>query len=153
VSATQFNAVAELKPASLYDFDRRIEAIVNFAALPEAAALAAANKRISNILRKAQAEGVEIPDHIHRGLLEHPAEAALAEAVEAAIGDTDIALHQRDYVQVLSRLALVRQAVDAFFDAVMVNAEDPDVRGNRLALLQRLHARFGAVADIAQLSA
>lgn len=153
VSATQFNAVAELKPASLYDFDRRIEAIVDFAALPEAAALAAANKRIGNILRKAQAEGVEIPDHIHRGLLEHPAEAALAEAVEAAIGDTDIALHQRDYVQVLSRLALVRQAVDAFFDAVMVNAEDPDVRGNRLALLQRLHARFGAVADIAQLSA
>lgn len=153
VSATQFNAVAELKPASLYDLDRRIEAIVNFAALPEAAALAAANKRIGNILRKAQAEGVEIPDHIHRGLLEHPAEAALAEAVEAAIGDTDIALHQRDYVQVLSRLALVREAVDAFFDAVMVNAEDPDVRGNRLALLQRLHGRFGAVADIAQLSA
>ncbi|MBP3975642.1 glycine--tRNA ligase subunit beta [Pseudoxanthomonas spadix] len=153
VSATQFNAVAELKPASLYDFDRRIEAIGNFAALPEAAALAAANKRIGNILRKAQAEGFAIPDHIHRGLLEHPAEAALAEAVEAAIGDTDIALHQRDYVQVLSRLALVREAVDAFFDGVMVNAEDPAVRGNRLALLQRLHGRFGAVADIAQLSA
>jgi len=153
VSATQFNAVAELKPASLYDFDRRIEAIGNFAALPEAAALAAANKRIGNILRKAQAEGFAIPDHIHRGLLEHPAEAALAEAVEAAIGDTDIALHQRDYVQVLSRLALVREAVDVFFDGVMVNAEDPAVRGNRLALLQRLHGRFGAVADIAQLSA
>ncbi|MET1024182.1 MAG: glycine--tRNA ligase subunit beta, partial [Pseudoxanthomonas sp.] len=153
VPTTQFNAVAELKPASLYDFDRRIEAIGTFAALPEAATLAAANKRIGNILRKAEAEGVHIPDHINRGLIEHPAEAALAEAVEAAIGDTDTALHQHDYIRVLSRLALVREAVDAFFDGVMVNAEDPAVRANRLALLQRLHGRFGAVADIAQLSA
>lgn len=153
VSTTQFNAVAELKPASLYDFDRRIEAIGNFAALPEAATLAAANKRIGNILRKAEAEGFQIPDHLNRGLIEHPAEAALAEAVEAAIGDTDAALHQHDYVAVLTRLALVREPVDAFFDGVMVNAEDPAVRANRLALLQRLHGRFGAVADIAQLSA
>ena len=152
VTTTQFNAVAELKPASLYDFDRRIEAIGNFAALPEAATLAAANKRIGNILKKAEAEGFKIPDHINRGLIEHPAEAALAEAVEAAIGDTDAALHQHDYVAVLSRLALVREPVDAFFDGVMVNAEDPAVRANRLALLQRLHGRFGAVADIAQLS-
>ncbi|SEM43345.1 glycyl-tRNA synthetase beta chain [Pseudoxanthomonas sp. GM95] len=153
VTTVQFNAVAELKPASLYDFDRRIEAIGNFAALPEAATLAAANKRIGNILKKAEAEGFKIPDHINRGLIEHPAEAALAEAVEAAIGDTDTALHQHDYVQVLSRLALVREAVDMFFDGVMVNAEDAAVRANRLALLQRLHGRFGAVADIAQLSA
>jgi glycyl-tRNA synthetase beta chain len=153
VATSQFNAVAELKPASLYDFDRRIEAIGNFAALPEAATLAAANKRIGNILRKAGAEGFRIPDHVNRGLIEHPAEAALAEAVEAAIGDTDAALHQHDYVQVLSRLALVREAVDAFFDGVMVNAEDEAVRANRLALLRRLHGRFGAVADIAQLSA
>lgn len=153
VPTTQFNAVAELKPASLYDFDRRIDAIGTFAALPQAATLAAANKRIANILRKAQAEDFHIPDHINRGLIEHPAEAALAEAVEAAIGDTDAALHQHDYVQVLSRLALLREHVDAFFDGVMVNAEDQAVRANRLALLQRLFQRFGAVADIAQLSA
>ncbi|WP_440976501.1 glycine--tRNA ligase subunit beta [Pseudoxanthomonas winnipegensis] len=153
VPTTQFNAVAELKPASLYDFDRRIEAIGTFAALPEAAALAAANKRIGNILKKAQAEGVHIPDHLDRGLIEHPAEAALAEAVQAAIGDTDTALHQHDYVAVLARLALLREQVDSFFDMVMVNAENPAVRGNRLALLHRLHARFGKVADIAQLSA
>ncbi|WP_337052939.1 glycine--tRNA ligase subunit beta [Pseudoxanthomonas sp. USHLN014] len=153
VPTTQFNAVAELKPASLYDFDRRIEAIGTFAALPEAAALAAANKRIGNILKKAQAEGVQIPDHLDRGLIEHPAEAALAEAVQAAIGDTDTALHQHDYVAVLARLALLREQVDSFFDMVMVNAENPAVRGNRLALLHRLHARFGKVADIAQLSA
>ncbi|PZP58669.1 MAG: glycine--tRNA ligase subunit beta [Pseudoxanthomonas spadix] len=152
VPTTQFNAVAELKPASLYDFDRRIEAIGTFAALPEAAALAAANKRIGNILKKAQAEGVQIPDHLDRGLIEHPAEAALAEAVQAAIGDTDTALHQHDYVAVLARLALLREQVDSFFDMVMVNAENPAVRGNRLALLHRLHARFGKVADIAQLS-
>jgi glycyl-tRNA synthetase beta chain len=152
VPATQFNAVAELKPASLYDFDRRIDAIGQFAALPEAAVLAAANKRIGNIVRKAQEEGFHIPDHVQRGLLNHPAEAALAEAVEAAVGDTDDALHRHDYVQVLSRLALLRPQVDAFFDGVMVNAEDPAVRGNRLALLHRLHARFGAVADIGQLS-
>ncbi|TAA25638.1 glycine--tRNA ligase subunit beta [Pseudoxanthomonas winnipegensis] len=152
VPTTQFNAVAELKPASLYDFDRRIEAIGTFAALPEAAALAAANKRIGNILKKAQAEGVQIPDHLDRGLIEHPAEAALAEAVQAAIGDTDTALHQHDYVAVLARLALLREQVDRFFDMVMVNAENPAVRGNRLALLHRLYARFGKVADIAQLS-
>ncbi|MDQ1120567.1 MULTISPECIES: glycine--tRNA ligase subunit beta [Pseudoxanthomonas] len=152
VPTTQFNAVAELKPASLYDFDRRVEAIGTFAALPEAAALAAANKRIGNILKKAQAEGVQIPDHLDRSLIEHPAEAALAEAVQAAIGDTDTALHQHDYVAVLARLALLREQVDSFFDMVMVNAENPAVRGNRLALLHRLHARFGKVADIAQLS-
>jgi glycyl-tRNA synthetase beta chain len=152
VPTTQFNAVAELKPASLYDFDRRIEAIGTFAALPEAAALAAANKRIGNILKKAQAEGVQIPDHLDRGLIEHPAEAALAEAVQAAIGDTDTALHQHDYVAVLARLALLREQVDRFFDMVMVNAQNPAVRGNRLALLHRLYARFGKVADIAQLS-
>ncbi len=153
VTTTQFNAVAELRPASLYDFDRRIDAIGTFAALPQSATLAAANKRIANILRKAQAEDFHIPDHINRGLIEHPAEAALAEAVEAAIGDTDAALHQHDYVQVLSRLALLREHVDAFFEGVMVNAEDQAVRANRLALLQRLSQRFGAVADIAQLSA
>jgi glycyl-tRNA synthetase beta chain len=95
---------------------------------------------------------VQIPDHLDRGLIEHPAEAALAEAVQAAIGDTDTALHQHDYVAVLARLALLREQVDRFFDMVMVNAQNPAVRGNRLALLHRLYARFGKVADIAQLS-
>ncbi|MFT4198061.1 MAG: glycine--tRNA ligase subunit beta [Pseudoxanthomonas sp.] len=152
VPASHFNAVAELKPASLYDFDRRLEAIGTFAALPEAAALAAANKRIGNILRKAEGE-LEIPRDVDRTLLADPAEARLAEAVEAALGDTGPALARRDYVQALTRLALLRADVDAFFDTVLVNAPDPAVRGNRLALLQRLHAQFGQVADIAQLSA
>jgi Glycyl-tRNA synthetase, beta subunit len=83
VPTSQFNAVAERKPASLYDFDRRIDAIGIFAALPEAAALAAANKRIGNILRKA--EDVVIPDSVDAALLAEPAESALAEAVAAPL--------------------------------------------------------------------
>ncbi|WP_411852653.1 glycine--tRNA ligase subunit beta [Stenotrophomonas sp. LGBM10] len=149
VPATHFNAVAELKPASLYDFDRRIDAIGTFAALPEAEALAAANKRIRNILRKAEGE---IPGMIDRALLAEPAESALAEAVEAAIEESNASLHQKDYVSVLNRLARLRPQVDAFFDAVMVNAEDPALRANRLALLTRLGDRLGSVAAIEHLS-
>ncbi|WP_371181011.1 glycine--tRNA ligase subunit beta [Xanthomonas sacchari] len=150
VPATQFNAVAELKPASLYDFDRRIDAIGTFAALPEAEALAAANKRIRNILRKAEGE---IPAQVDAGLLREPAERALAEAVEAAIAETDGALRQHDYVTVLNFLARLRPQVDAFFDGVMVNADDPALRRNRLALLKRLGDRLGSVAAIEHLSA
>ncbi|KMM74483.1 glycyl-tRNA synthetase subunit beta [Xanthomonas sp. NCPPB 1128] len=150
VPTTQFNAVAELQPASLYDFDRRIDAIGTFAALPEAEALAAANKRIRNILRKAEGE---IPAQVDVGLLREPAERALAEAVEAAIAETDGALRQHDYVTVLNFLARLRPQVDAFFDGVMVNADDPALRRNRLALLKRLGDRLGSVAAIEHLSA
>ncbi|WP_338334882.1 glycine--tRNA ligase subunit beta [Xanthomonas euvesicatoria] len=149
VPATHFNAVAELRPASLYDFDRRIDAIGIFATLPEADALAAANKRIRNILRKAEGE---IPGDIDTSLLREPAEQALAEAVEAAIGDTGDALHRHDYVAVLARLARLRPQVDAFFDGVMVNADDPQLRANRLALLKKLGDRLGSVAAIEHLS-
>ena len=149
VPTAHFNAVAELAPASLYDFDRRIEAIGTFAALPEAQALAAANKRIGNILKKAD---IDIPAMADPALFTEAAERALGEAVEAALDDTAAALHQHDYVRVLDRLARVRPQVDAFFDQVMVNAEDPSIRGNRLALLRRLADRFGAVAAIGQLS-
>jgi glycyl-tRNA synthetase beta chain len=150
VPAAHFNAVAELKPASLYDFDTRVDAIGTFAALPEAEALAAANKRIGNILKKAD---IAIPAMEDPALFAEPAERALGEAVEAALDDTTAALHQHDYVRVLNRLALVRPQVDAFFDQVMVNADDAAIRANRLALLKRLADRFGAVAAIGQLSA
>ncbi|MBB1116036.1 glycine--tRNA ligase subunit beta [Stenotrophomonas sp. W1S232] len=150
VPTSQFNAVAERKPASLYDFDRRIDAIGIFAALPEAAALAAANKRIGNILRKA--EDVVIPDSVDAALLAEPAESALAEAVAAAIAQTTPALESKDYVAVLTRLAGLRPQVDAFFDGVMVNAEAPALRANRLALLKQLGGRLGAVAAIEHLS-
>ena len=149
VPATHFNAVAELKPASLYDFDRRIDAIGTFAALPEAEALAAANKRIRNILRKAEGD---IPGMVDPSLLAEPAESELAEAVEAAIDDSNASLHQKDYVSVLARLARLRTQVDAFFDGVMVNADDLALRANRLALLKRLGDRLGSVAAIEHLS-
>lgn len=149
VPATHFNAVAELRVASLYDFDRRIDAIGTFAQLPEAEALAAANKRIRNILRKADGE---IPAMIDPALLREPAESELAEAVAGAIDDTGTALSHKDYVAVLGRLARLRPQVDAFFDAVMVNADDLALRGNRLALLRTLGDRLGSVAAIEHLS-
>ncbi|MFN3703690.1 glycine--tRNA ligase subunit beta [Thermomonas sp.] len=150
VPASHFNAVAEWKPASLYDFDRRLDAIGTFAQLPEAAALAAANKRIGNILKKAD---IAIPGMEDPALMTEAAERALAEAVEAAYAETGPALARGDYVDVLSHLARLRPQVDAFFDAVMVNADDPAVRGNRLALLKRLADRLSSVAAIEHLSA
>nr|WP_066092559.1 glycine--tRNA ligase subunit beta [Xanthomonas massiliensis] len=154
VPATHFNAVAEAMKEqglhSLYDFDRRLDAIGTFAQLPEAAALAAANKRIRNILRKADGA---IPGQVDPALLVEPAEAELAESVEAAITETGAALARRDYVEALAYLARLRPQVDAFFEQVLVNADDAAVRGNRLALLKRLGDRLGAVAAIDQLSA
>lgn len=149
VPAAHFNAVVELKPASLHDFARRLDAIGQFAQLPEAAALAAANKRIGNILKKAD---ITIPAMEVAALLREPAELALAEAVETAYAETGPALAQGDYVSVLTRLAQLRAPVDAFFDGVMVNADDLAIRANRLALLQRVSARLGSVAAIENLS-
>lgn len=153
VPAAHFNAVAEVVRekgrSSLYDFDTRLDAIGTFATLQEAEALAAANKRIGNILKKAD---IAIPHAVDRALLTDPAESALAEAVEAVLGETDEALHHHDYVTVLNHLARLRPQVDAFFDSVMVNADDGAVRANRLALLKRLADRFRAVAAIEHLS-
>jgi len=134
---------------SLLDFDRRVRAIAEFARLPEAEALAAANKRSRNILRKA--EGA-VADTVDPALMSEPAERELADAVDTAIADTDPLLAARDYVAVLGRLARLRPQVDAFFDAVMVNADDEAVRNNRLALLKRLSDRLGSVAAIEHLS-
>ncbi len=151
--AAQFDAVAALGATgvtSLPDFDRRLRAIAEFAQLPEAPALAAANKRIRNILRKH--EGV-VPDEVDGALLAEPAERELHAAVNAALADTAPLLADGNYVGVLRRLAALRPAVDAFFDGVMVMADDPAVRDNRLALLRRLADRFAAVAAVEQLSA
>ena len=149
VPTSHFNAVAELKPKSLYDFDRRIDAIGTFAQLPEAAALAAANTRIGHILKKVEGEIPNIEDHT---LLREPAELALAEAVEAVYGETGHALAHGDYADVLVHLARLRPQVDAFFDNVMVNVDDAALRNNRLALLKRLADRLGSVAAIEHLS-
>ncbi|HEV8694318.1 MAG TPA: glycine--tRNA ligase subunit beta [Lysobacter sp.] len=149
-AAAQFEAVLALKAVdSLVDFDNRIKAISEFAKLPEAEALAAANKRIRNILKKVEGE---LPTAIDPARFSETAERELAEAVDAAIGDTDPQLQSRDYVAVLGRLARLRPQVDAFFDKVMVNVDDAAVRNNRLALLKRLSDRLGSVAAIEHLS-
>ena len=134
---------------SLLDFDRRLRAIGEFVKLPEAEALAAANKRIRNILKKAD---IAIPASVDATKFQEDAERALHAVVEQAIADTDPLLANRDYVAVLGRLARLRPEVDTFFDKVMVNADDPAVRANRLALLQRLADRLGGVAAIEHLS-
>ncbi|MGY6518645.1 MAG: glycine--tRNA ligase subunit beta [Lysobacteraceae bacterium] len=149
VPAEQFDAVAAARPASLHDFSARLQAIAEFARLPEAEALAAANKRIRNILRKAEDE---IPQKVSRARLQEEAEIALAESVEAAVRETDGPLAAGDYVAVLKRLAWLREPVDRFFDQVMVMAEDPAIRENRLALLKRLADRFAAVGAVERLS-
>ncbi len=150
-NSAQFDAVATLDGAadSLLDFDQRLKAIADFSQLEEAPALAAANKRIRNILRRFEGE---IPEVVHGTLLLEPAEQALAAAVEQAIQATDPLLAERDYVGVLKRLAALRAPVDAFFDSVMVMSDEPSVRDNRLALLKRLADRFSAVAAVEQLS-
>jgi glycyl-tRNA synthetase beta chain len=145
----QFEAAAAGQLHSLPDFDRRLRAIGEFAKLPEAQALAAANKRSRNILRKAD---IDIPDAIEPKLFQEEAERALHVAVDQAIADTDPLLDARDYLTALTRLAKLRPQVDAFFDQVMVNDDDPAVRGNRLALLRRLSDRLGSVAAIEHLS-
>ncbi len=149
-NAVEYKALHPLNVSmSLYDFDRRIDAIGTFAALPEAEALAAANKRINNILKKA---GDDVPATVDPALLKEPAEAALAEAVEAVYAETGHALAHGDYVDALAHLARLRPQVDAFFDGVMVNVDDAPLRNNRLALLRRLSERLGSVAAIEHLS-
>ena len=149
VPPQQFEAVSALRPASLLDFDRRLQAIGEFATLPEAEALAAANKRIRNILRKTEGD---VGTTVDAARFTEGAERALGDAVEAAVGETDASLKSRDYVAVLGRLARLRPQVDAFFDQVMVNVDDAAVRNNRLALLKRLADRLGSVAAIEHLS-
>jgi glycyl-tRNA synthetase beta chain len=154
VTAAQFDAVADRPGADgvLVDFDRRLRAVRDFAALPEAQALAAANKRIRNILRKASEAGESPAADLDMTLFTEVAEAALAGALADAYTDTEAMLAARDYVGVLRRLAALRAPVDAFFDAVMVMADDPALRRNRLALLARLADRFAQVAAIDRLA-
>jgi glycyl-tRNA synthetase beta chain len=151
IPAEVFLAVMARDPATLPDFDRRVRAVDHFRRLPEAAALAAAQKRVANILAKSQADAT--PAAVDPALLQEPAEQALFEALAAKRAETGPLLRQRNYMAVLSALAALQAPVDAFFDAVLVNAEDPALRANRLALLAQLRALFWEVADIAQLPA
>ncbi|HET7557887.1 MAG TPA: glycine--tRNA ligase subunit beta [Rhodanobacteraceae bacterium] len=145
----QFAAVAAVEPASLMDFDRRLRAVAAFARRAEAESLAAANKRVANILRK---EGGDIREAgaraINESLLQEPAERALWQALQAAQTETQSA---NDYEGKLARLAQLQAPVDTFFDSVLVMAEDAALRANRLGLLARIKMRFDAIADIALL--
>ncbi|MEW5769564.1 MAG: glycine--tRNA ligase subunit beta [Pseudomonadota bacterium] len=143
-----FEAVLATRPLRPLDFERRMQAVNGFLDLPQAESLSAANKRIANILKKVEGE---LPSRIDMALLQDPAERALASHVEAIEAELAPLFAAGDYTAALGRLAHLREAVDAFFDGVMVMAEDAALRANRLALLNRLRALFLRVADISVL--
>ena len=148
--AQAVDAVLSLNPQRLSEVSARLAAVRSFAALPEAASLAAANKRVGNILKKV--EGA-IAARVDTALLNEPAEAALHRALGAVGPQADAAFERGDYAASLKALAALKAPVDAFFDAVMVNAEDAALRANRLGLLATLHAAMNRVADLSKLAA
>ncbi len=149
-SAQEVDAVLALRPQRLGDVGKRLAAVRAFAALPEAPALAAANKRIGNILKKAEAGAVD--PHVSEILLQAPAEQALYAAMKAVGPKAAVQFGAGDYTGSLQTLAALRAPVDAFFDGVMVNAEEADLRLNRLGLLGTLHRVRNRVADLARLA-
>ena len=153
VTTEMFEAVRSLAPGDLTDFDRRLRAVVAFAQLPEAAALAAANKRIGNLLRQADEENVGTGTQtVDETLFEAGAEQDFAKALSAAETDAAPSIAARDYLGLFQRLARLRTPVDAYFDGVMVMVDDAAVRRNRLAMLRRLQDLFHHVADIGRLA-
>ncbi|MCK9038370.1 glycine--tRNA ligase subunit beta [Haemophilus influenzae] len=147
IAVDVIQAVLARRPTRPADFDTRVRAVSHFRTLDSAEALAAANKRVSNILAKAGAAIGEI----NLTACVEPAEKALAEAVLALRTEVQPLIAQGDYTAVLDKLANLRAPVDSFFDNVMVNAEDPALRQNRLAILNTLQGLFLQVADISVL--
>ena len=148
-TAQEVDAVLALQPDLLADIPKRLAAVRAFAALPESAALAAANKRVGNILKKAESA---VEARVDAALLTEAAEADLHQALAAATPIADAAFESGDYTASLKSLAALRGPVDAFFEQVMVNAEDPKLRANRLGLLASLHAAMNRVADLSRLA-
>nr|WP_198039227.1 glycine--tRNA ligase subunit beta [Paraburkholderia sp. SOS3] len=152
--AGEIDAVLALNPTRLDDIVARLDAVREFAALAEAASLAAANKRISNILKKSEGTAAnETETIVQAALLVESAEKALHAQLEQVAPRVQSQLAQRQYTGALSALAALREPVDTFFNDVMVNAEDPALRANRLALLGALHQQMNCVADISRLAA
>ena len=147
IAVDVIQAVLARRPTRPADFDARVRAVSHFRTLDSAEALAAANKRVSNILAKADAA----IDEINLTACVEPAEKALAESVLALRTEVQPLIAQGDYTAVLDKLANLRAPVDSFFDNVMVNAEDPALRQNRLAILNTLQSLFLQVADISVL--
>lgn len=148
IDVATYLSVRALKPGSALDFDQRVQAVQAFRKLPEAEALAAVNKRVSNLLSKA--EGA-IADHVEPKYFDNANEFSLYSAIQQADQAVQPMAAARQYSESLARLAALRDPVDAFFEAVMVNAEDAKVRANRYALLSRLRGLFLGVADISLL--
>ena len=149
-TAQEVDAVVSQRPQRLGDIPKRLAAVRAFSALPEAAALAAANKRVGNILKKVEGSVEAVVDN---ALLKEAAEVALHDALVDVVPRADAAFVTGDYTESLTALAALRTPVDAFFDGVMVNADDPALRANRLGLLAKLHAAMNQVADLSKLSA
>lgn len=149
-SAQEVDAVVSQRPQRLGDIPKRLAAVRSFSALPEAAALAAANKRVGNILKKVENP---VEPTVDSALLKEAAEIALHDALVEVVPQADAAFITGDYAESLTALAALRTPVDAFFDGVMVNADDPALRANRLGLLAKLHAAMNQVADLSKLSA
>jgi glycyl-tRNA synthetase beta chain len=148
-SAQEVDAVLAPRPQRLGEVPKLLAAVRAFAALPAAAALAAANKRIGNILKKAP----EADAHVSELLLKEPAEKALHAAMAEVVPAANAQFDAGDYTASLQTLAALREPVDAFFDGVMVNAEQADLRLNRLGLLMSLHAAMNRVAQLERLAA
>ena len=148
-SAQEVDAVLALRPQRLGEVAQRLAAVRAFSDLPEAAALAAANKRISNILKKAG----DVDAHVSEVLLKEEAEKRLYAAMKDVVPKANAQFDAGDYTASLQTLAALRATVDAFFDDVMVNAEEPDLRLNRQGLLKTLHDAMNRVADLSRLAA
>ncbi|QCU89478.1 glycine--tRNA ligase subunit beta [Thiomicrorhabdus sediminis] len=148
VSAEQFEAVRVCRPAHPVDFAKRIEAVQQFAQMDGAASLSAANKRISNILKKVDGE---INDTVNAKLFAEAAEQQLWDKLDALRETVSEQIAKRDFVAAISELATIREAVDQFFDDVMVMADNDAVKQNRLALLNQIYELFLEVADISRL--
>jgi glycyl-tRNA synthetase beta chain len=148
-SAQEVDAVLALRPQRLGQVPQRLQAVRAFAALPESPALAAANKRIGNILKKAG----EVDAHVSPVLLQEDAEKALFARMQQVVPVAHARFEAGDYTASLQALAALREPVDAFFDGVMVNAEEMDLRLNRQGLLKSLHGAMNRVADLSRLAA
>ena len=149
-TAQEVDAVVSQRPQRLGDIVKRLAAVRAFSALPEAAALAAANKRVGNILKKVDGT---VDARVDPALFQEAAETALHAALVDVVPQADAAFLTGDYSESLQALAALRAPVDAFFDGVMVNADDPALKANRLGLLAMLHAAMNRVADLSRLSA
>ncbi len=151
-SAQEVDAVLALRPQRLALIAQQLAAVRAFAALPEAPALAAANKRVGNILKKAEVEG-PVDAHVNPALLQEQAEKDLFAALQRFVPEASAQFDAGDYTASLQTLAVLRAPVDAFFDDVMVNAEQLDLRLNRQGLLKTLHLAMNRVADLSRLAA